>query len=99
MSARDESERAFAGRRALRFKRMRVPIAAALVFILLWALGALAPVPALVGYVLVAAASLLDHEARAPLPAARLNERTALPSGEAWLETVLAGAARSGDRA
>jgi two-component system, OmpR family, phosphate regulon sensor histidine kinase PhoR len=91
MSARDESERVFAGRRVLRFKRMRVPIAAALVFILLWALGVLAPVPALVGYVLVAAASLLDHEARVPLPAARSDERTALPSGEAWLETVLAG--------
>jgi two-component system phosphate regulon sensor histidine kinase PhoR len=91
MSARDESERTLASRSALRFKRMRVPIAAALVFILLWALGALAPVPALVGYVLVAAASLLDHEARAPLPAARSDERTALPSGEAWLETVLAG--------
>jgi two-component system phosphate regulon sensor histidine kinase PhoR len=91
MSARDESERTLASRSALRFKRMRVPIAAALVFILLWALGALAPVPALVGYVLVAAASLLDHEARAPLPAARSDKRTALPSGEAWLETVLAG--------
>jgi two-component system, OmpR family, phosphate regulon sensor histidine kinase PhoR len=91
MSAGDESERTLSSRSALRFKRMRVPIAAALVFILLWALGALAPVPALVGYVLVAAASLLDHEARAPLPAARSDERTALPSGEAWLETVLAG--------
>jgi two-component system phosphate regulon sensor histidine kinase PhoR len=89
MSLREESERGVGGG-WLRLKGMRVPIAAGLVFLLLWGLGALGPGPALAGFVLLAAASLLDRDTRAPLPAAgRATERPG-PSGEAWLEAVLA---------
>jgi len=92
MTAGDESGRALANPWALRFRRMRLPIAAAVVFAGLWALGTLAPIPALAGFALIAAAALLDHEARAPSPVVqRSNERAALHSAEAWLETVLAG--------
>jgi len=90
MSLREESERGIAGGRWLRLKGMRMPIAAGLVFLLLWGLGAVGPWPALAGFVLLAAASLLDRDTRAPLPTAeRATERPA-PSSQGWLEAVLA---------
>jgi two-component system phosphate regulon sensor histidine kinase PhoR len=90
MSLREESERAVAGGPWLRLKGMRVPIAAGLVFLLLWGVGALGPGLALAGFVLLAAASLLDRDRRPPPPApARAIERR-LPFSEAWLEALLA---------
>jgi two-component system phosphate regulon sensor histidine kinase PhoR len=82
----------FPGGRLQRLKRIRLPIAAALVFVGLWALGALTPAPALAGFLLIAAAALLEKGTREPTPAAkRQDERPASRTGEAWLETVLAG--------
>jgi two-component system phosphate regulon sensor histidine kinase PhoR len=87
---REESERPVAGGWWLRLKGMRVPIAAGLVFLLLWGLGALGPGSALAGFMLLAAASLLDRDTRMPLPAtAHSTEQPAL-SSQAWLEAVLA---------
>jgi two-component system phosphate regulon sensor histidine kinase PhoR len=57
---------------------------------LLWGLGALGPGPALAGFVLLAAASLLDRDTRPPLAAAGRSIERRGPSGEAWLEAVLA---------
>jgi two-component system, OmpR family, phosphate regulon sensor histidine kinase PhoR len=91
MSARDESERIFPGRRTRRLERLRLPIAAALVFIGLWAFGALAAAPALAGFVLIAAAALLEQGTREPAPApARQHEQPASRTGDAWLDAVLA---------
>jgi two-component system phosphate regulon sensor histidine kinase PhoR len=92
MSAHDESDRIFPGRRMQRFKRMRLPTAAALVFVGLWALGAITPAPALAGFVLIAAAALLEKTTREPaLAAKRQDERPASRPADAWLEAVLAG--------
>jgi two-component system phosphate regulon sensor histidine kinase PhoR len=67
-------------------------MAAALVFVGLWALGALTAVPAIAGFVLIAASALLDQGTRDPAPAAmRQDERPASRTGDAWLEAVLAG--------
>jgi two-component system phosphate regulon sensor histidine kinase PhoR len=92
MSARDESERIFPGSRFRRLKRMRIPVVAALVFVGLWALGALTAAPALAGFALIAAAALLEQGTREPVPAAkRQDEWHASRTPDAWLEAVLAG--------
>src|SRR6266852_2955170 len=92
MSASDESDQIFPGRRIQRLARTRLLMAAALVFVGLWALGALTAVPALAAFVLIAAAALLDQGTREPAPvAARQDERPASRTGDAWLEAVLTG--------
>ena len=71
--------------------RMRIPLATALVFICLWALGAIGAAPAVAGAVLIAAISLLD--ARPEKQSAVLGQQeqgSASRPGDAWLETVLA---------
>src|SRR5262245_59481489 len=90
MSMREESEWAPANRWLPRLKRMRVPIAGALTFLLLWGLGALAVGPALIGFVLVTAVSLLDRDAPAMLAATPRPSGPAAPSAQAWLDAVLA---------
>jgi two-component system, OmpR family, phosphate regulon sensor histidine kinase PhoR len=92
MSTHDEGDRIFPGPRMQRFRRMRMPMAAAVVFIGLWALGALATAPALAGFVVIAAAALLEEGAREPVPTAkRQDDRPASRPGDARLEAVLAG--------
>jgi two-component system, OmpR family, phosphate regulon sensor histidine kinase PhoR len=92
MSTHDEGDRIFPGGRMQRLRRMRVPMAAALVFIGLWALGALSAAPALAGFVLIAAAALLGEGTREAAPAARRqDDRPASRPGDAWFAAVLAG--------
>src|SRR5713101_4360431 len=92
MSASDESDQIFPSRRIQRLARTRLPMAAAFVFVGLWALGALTALPALAGFVLIAAAALLDQGMRTPAPAVtRQDERTVSRTGDAWLEEILGG--------
>jgi two-component system phosphate regulon sensor histidine kinase PhoR len=92
MSANEESGQIFPVHRLHPLKRMRLPLAAVLVFVGLWAVGALAAGPAVAGFVLIAVAALFDAGTREPAPAAwRPDERPASRPPNAWLDAVLAG--------
>ena len=72
---------------------MRLPLAAtAIVFAGLWAFGALAAVPALVGFVLIAAAALAATAWAESMPAALQSDAPPAPRiGDPLIEAVLAG--------
>jgi two-component system phosphate regulon sensor histidine kinase PhoR len=73
-------------------RRMQLPFAAALVFAGLWVVGAIAPGPAFAGFVLIAAAALIEAQTR-EAPSTLERERVNPPSadGYAGLQGVLAG--------
>jgi two-component system phosphate regulon sensor histidine kinase PhoR len=78
------------GPRWLDFRPLQLPLAAAIVFAGLWAIGAIAPVPALAGFVLIAAASLMERQARAKASEPqREPTRRISPDDHAGLQAVL----------
>src|SRR5689334_6206218 len=76
-----------------RLRRVRLLLAAAIiVFAVLWLGGALAGVPALVGFALIAAAALIASAPDAATPAASRNDAPpAARVGDPLIEAVLAG--------
>src|ERR1700716_2729538 len=91
MTATHDSVRV--GRWVERFRRMRlVVVATAIAFAGLWVLGAIAALPALAGFVLVAAAALIASARGDVMPAARAGDEPRAPRiGDPLIESVLAG--------
>jgi two-component system, OmpR family, phosphate regulon sensor histidine kinase PhoR len=76
-----------------RLRRVRLPLAAtAIVFAGLWAFGGLAAMPALAGFVLIAAAALAATARAESMPAALQGDAPPAPRiGDPLIEAVLAG--------
>src|SRR5436189_3474249 len=93
MTATHDSERSPAGRWRSRLGRLRLLLATgAILFVGLWAGGALAALPALGGFALVVAAALIGAASAEATPAAlRRDEPRALGIGDPLIEAVLAG--------
>ena len=104
MSASDTPRRTLRVHLLRRLNRVRLPAAAALIFLGLWALGVIAAVPALCAVALFSALALLDRRVKEPVLtvkplearfaasplASPVASRVVNPS-DGWLERVLAG--------
>jgi len=93
MTATHDSESSRAGGWLDRFRRSRLPLAAAAVVLAaLWAAGALAGVPALVAFVLIAAAAVIAAGNAVTAPTALQRDAPPAPRvGDPLVEAVLAG--------
>src|SRR5204862_1555257 len=93
MAATHDSERSQASRWWSRLARLRLLLGAtAVLFLVLWAGGALPVLPALAGFVLVAAAALIGAATAEATPSALPNnEPPAARIGDPLIEAVLAG--------
>jgi two-component system, OmpR family, phosphate regulon sensor histidine kinase PhoR len=93
MTATHDSERSRSSRWRSRLVRLRVLLAAtAVLFLVLWAGGALTALPALAGFVLVAAAALIGAATAEATPSALpRNEPPVARVGDPLIEAVLAG--------
>src|SRR5262245_46394885 len=92
MTATQDSERLHPGRWLSRFRRLRLVLAAAaLVFAGLWATGALAAAPALLGFALIALVVVIAIEGAEMAPAGSRSDQPPAPRvGDPLIEAVLA---------
>src|SRR5690242_7677157 len=92
MTATHDSERLPPARWLNRLKRLRLVLAAAaIVFASLWAMDALAAIPALIGFALIALAAVIAIEGAEIAPAsARTDQPPAPRIGDPLIEAVLA---------
>src|SRR5712691_1934499 len=93
MTATHDSGVIRAGRWLRTLTRIRLVLtAAAIAFVGLWAFGALAPIPAVAGFVLIVLAALVATASAEAMPAALPRDEPPAPRvGDPLIEAVLAG--------